>query len=460
MNQFDSLDLHQNIAAALASAGFVQMTAVQAATLPDTLAGRDVMVQASTGSGKTIAFAVAGLQHIDATDFRTQLLVLCPTRELAAQVSDQIRLVGRQIANLKVLTLCGGEPMGPQIQSLKHGASVVVATPGRLLDHVGKRTLSLAHVKVRVLDEADRMLDMGFADDMATLFALTPKQAQTLFFSATYTEQVEQEAQRYLTNPIEHRQVTEDLQKPDIDQLVYRVDENNRLQVLKGILSEYQPGKAVVFCNRRDQVTVVYEALLAAGFTVLPLQGEMTQPQRNEVLVQFASECLQVLVATDVAARGLDVKDIDCVINYAVSEESEVHIHRIGRTGRAGAKGAAYTLCSEAEEPALGRIEALLDTTLVRKSGQSLRFHANRICDPAFSCIAIGAGKKQKLRPTDFLGSLTQDAGIEGTDIGKITVQSQVSFVAVKQRSVKRALKLFREGRIKGKKVRARKAGL
>ncbi|WP_218353904.1 ATP-dependent RNA helicase DbpA [Alteromonas lipotrueiana] len=459
MTQFNTLNLSDNIANALSSAGFDTMTQVQSATLPDTLSGRDVLVQASTGSGKTIAFAVAGLSQIDVSDFRTQLLVLCPTRELAAQVGEQIRLVGRQMANLKVLTLCGGEPMGPQIQSLKHGASVVVGTPGRLVDHISRRTLSLAHVKVRVLDEADRMLDMGFADDLAKLFSLTPKKVQTLFFSATYTEQVEHEAQRYLTQPIEHRQVNEDLQKPDIDQLVFRVDDTNRMQVLQGVLSEYQPAKAVVFCNRREQVTQVHEILENAGFATRPLQGEMTQPQRNEVLVQFASDSLQVLVATDVAARGLDVKDIDCVINFAVSEEAEVHIHRIGRTGRAGAKGTAYTLCSEAEEPALGRIEALLDTALPRKGGQSLRFHANRIKAPEFQCIAVGAGKKQKLRPTDFLGSLTQEAGIEGSDIGKITVQSQVSFVAVKQRSVKRAMKQFREGRIKGKKVRARKLG-
>lgn len=459
MTQFNTLNLSDNIAGALSSAGFETMTQVQSVTLPDTLAGRDVLVQASTGSGKTVAFAVAGLSQIDVTDFRTQLLVLCPTRELAAQVGEQIRLVGRQMANLKVLTLCGGEPMRSQIQSLKHGASVVVGTPGRLVDHVSRRTLSLAHVKVRVLDEADRMLDMGFADDLARLFSLTLKKVQTLFFSATYTEQVDKEAQRYLTDPVEHRQVSEDLQKPDIEQLVFRVDDTNRMQVLKGVLSEYQPSKAVVFCNRREQVTQVHEMLEDAGFTTQPLQGEMTQPQRNEVLVQFASDSLQVLVATDVAARGLDVKDIDCVINFAVSEEAEVHIHRIGRTGRAGAKGAAYTLCSEAEEPALGRIEALLDTALPRKGGQSLRFHANRIITPEFQCIAVGAGKKQKLRPTDFLGSLTQDAGIEGADIGKITVQSQVSYVAVKQRSVKRAMRQFREGRIKGKKVRARKLG-
>ena len=454
---FNQLAMPEAISGALAGAGMATMTQVQAQTLPDSLAGRDVLAQASTGSGKTIAFAVAGLSKVDPTDYATQMLVMCPTRELAEQVGEQIRLVGRQMPNLKVLTLCGGVAMGPQIQSLKHGAAVIVATPGRLLEHVSKRRISLANVKVRVLDEADRMLDMGFAEDIAALFAQTPATAQTLFFSATYTAPVEAQAQRYLTDPVVHRQPEQDLQRPDIAELVYRVDEANRLHALKGILSEAQPHKAIVFCNTRVQVTEVQDALAYEGFAAKALQGDLTQQQRTEVLMQFASDSLQVLVATDVAARGLDIKDVDCVIVYNVSEEAEVHIHRIGRTGRAGAKGQAFTLCSEAEEQKLGRIEDLQGEPFKRKGFQSLRFHANRIRTPEFQCLAIAAGKKQKLRPGDFLGSLTKDAEIPGEDIGKISVTNQVSYVAVKQRSVKKALKLFREGKIKGKRVRARK---
>ncbi|MBD3586326.1 ATP-dependent RNA helicase DbpA [Salinimonas sp. HHU 13199] len=457
MPQFSDLSLNAQISEALTSAGFTTMTQVQADTLPDSLSGKDVLVQASTGSGKTIAFAVAGLNKVDPTDYATQLLVICPTRELAEQVSQQIRLVGRQMPNLKVLTLCGGVAMGPQIQSLKHGASVVVATPGRLVEHVSKRRLALGAVKVRVLDEADRMLDMGFAEDIDLLFSLTPQHAQTLFFSATYTAAIEKQAQQYLDDPVTHRQAEEDVQRPDINELVYRVEDKHRLNALKGVLSEAQPQKAIVFCNTRVQVSSVYEALAQEGFAVKQLQGDLTQQQRNEVLMQFASDSLQVLIATDVAARGLDIKGVDCVINYTVSEDPEVHIHRIGRTGRAGEKGQAFTLCSEAEEPALGRIEQLKGENMERKGFQSLRFHANRIRTPEFSCIAVSAGKKQKLRPGDFLGSLTQDAQIEANDIGKISVQSQVSYIAVKQRSVKKAMRLFREGKIKGKRVRARK---
>lgn len=456
MQQFSDLSLHTEIRDALHSAGFTQMTPVQSASLPDTLAGRDVLVQANTGSGKTIAFAVAGLQHIDVLSHQPQMLVLCPTRELAEQVSQQIRVVGRQLANLKVLTLCGGQAMGPQIQSLKHGAAVVVATPGRVLEHVQKRRLDLSQVKVRVLDEADRMLDMGFADDVAALFGQTPDTAQTLFFSATYTEGIRAQANRYLRNPV-HHEVSTEAAKPDIHETVYQVDDKHRINALKGVLSEAQPHKAVVFCNTRVQVSEVDAQLFAAGFAVKSLQGDLSQQQRTEVLAQFASDALQVLVATDVAARGLDISQIDCVINYTVSEEAEVHVHRIGRTGRAGAKGEAFTLCSEAELPFLQRIEAVMDTRYTRKGAQSLRFHANRIRTPEFACIAVAAGKKQKLRPGDFVGSLTQDAGIEAEDIGNIAVQNQVSYVAVKQRSVKRAMRLFREGRIKGKKVRARK---
>lgn len=457
MPQFSELPLNPQISDALSGAGFATMTQVQAETLPDSLAGRDVMVQASTGSGKTIAFAVAGLNQVDPADYATQMLVVCPTRELAEQVSQQLRLVGRQMPNLKVLTLCGGVAMGPQIQSLKHGAAIVVATPGRLVEHVNKRRLSLASVKVRVLDEADRMLDMGFSEDIEMLFSLTPQSAQTLFFSATYTAAIEDQAQRYLNDPVTHRQPEQNEQRPDIAELVYRVDDKHRLQALKGLLSETQPHKAMVFCNTRQQVSTVYESLAQEGFAAMPLQGELTQQQRNDVLMQFACDSLQVLVATDVAARGLDIKGVDSVIVYTVSEDPEVHIHRIGRTGRAGEKGQAFTLCSEAEELHLGRIEALQNETLTRKGFQSLRFHANRIRTPDYSCIAVNAGKKQKLRPGDFLGSLTQDALIDATDIGKISVQSQTSYIGIKQRSVKKAMRHFREGKIKGKRVRARK---
>ncbi|QJR81406.1 ATP-dependent RNA helicase DbpA [Alteromonas pelagimontana] len=457
MTAFSTLSINSAILSSLDQQSLTMMTPVQCATLPDSLAGKDILAQAQTGSGKTVAFAVAALNKIDLTRLEPQVLILCPTRELADQVAEQIRRVGRQMPNLKVVALCGGQSIGPQIKSLQFGCHVIVGTPGRLMDHLGKRRLALSSVKWRVLDEADRMLDMGFADDVAALFGQTDKNAQTLLFSATYTSEIEALAKTYLSNPVVYKQEARAETQPDIEQMVYRVTPGTRKLALKAVLTHYQPKKAIVFCNTRLQVNEAVQDLQASGFTAGMLQGEMTQPQRTEVLVQFASDALPVLVATDVAARGLDIADVDCVINFAVSEEPEVHIHRIGRTARAGASGKAFTLCSEEEQSFLLKIQLLMGKDINSVGAQSLRFHANRIVEPEYVCIAAGAGKKQKLRPGDFLGSLTQDAQIPGDDIGKITVQSAQSYIAIKLRSVKRAMRHFREGKIKGKRVKARK---
>ncbi|RDV25645.1 ATP-dependent RNA helicase DbpA [Alteromonas aestuariivivens] len=459
MTSFGELPIRTELSRALKQLGFESQTPIQQQALPVILDGKDVIAQAQTGSGKTLAFALGGLQQVDVTVPEVQLLILCPTRELAEQVAEQCRKVGAALANLKVLTLCGGTPMGPQIQSLKHGCHVAVGTPGRVLDHVNKRRLDLSHVRIRVLDEADRMLELGFAEDLASIFAATPAKVQTLMFSATYSPAVVQITGAYLTDPVTIKVAAEDTVNQDIVQLVYRVEEQGRLNALMAVLSHYQPATAIVFCNTKQQTRDVSDVLTEAGFSAGAIEGDMTQEARNEVLVRFASDALRVLVATDVAARGLDIADVACVINYTVSEEPETHVHRIGRTGRAGAEGLAITLCSEKEQIFLARIEELMDTSIPSKGAQSLRFHANRILEPVYVCIGLSAGKKQKIRAGDILGALTKDASLPGEDIGKITVRQQISYVAVKLRSVKRALKQFREGQIKGKRVRARKLG-
>ena len=450
------LDINPFIVKALDSQGIHTLSPIQAQSLPHALAGKDIIGQAQTGSGKTLCFVIPTLEKIDPSQFSTQALVLCPTRELADQVAEQYRNAAKQIGNIKVLTLCGGQPMGPQIQSLKHGVHIVVGTPGRVMEHVEKRRLLLKNVKIRILDEADRMLDMGFEDALRVIFSPIPKSVQTLLFSATYTEQVEAIAQQYLIEP-ERCKVEAQESKPLITQIGYKVLPHTRLQTLKAILTDSQPKNAIVFCNRRVQVTEVVASLVEDGFSAAGLQGDMEQHARTAVLNQFASDALQVLVATDVAARGLDIDDIECVINYTVSEEPETHIHRIGRTARAGAQGLAITLVSDDEMHFLRKIEVLQDADIPLKGSQSLRFHKNRIIQPEYVCISLSAGKKQKLRPGDLVGALTKDAGIPGDDVGKISVQNSQSFVAVKLRSVKRAMTHFREGKIKGKRVRARK---
>ncbi|MBU2980160.1 ATP-dependent RNA helicase DbpA [Alteromonas sp. C1M14] len=460
MNQFSDIStIRDELQTALSRLGFPSMTSVQAGTLPAALDGKDIMAQGQTGSGKTIAFAVATLNTVTVSQFSTQVLVLCPTRELAAQVAQQYREVGQCMANLKVQTLCGGEPMGPQIQSLKHGAHVVVGTPGRILDHLQKRRLRLDGVISRVLDEADRMLDMGFAEDVDAIFDAMPSPVQTLLFSATWTSGIQNMAARYLHQAHEFLAKEKSTSNPDIEQRAFSVEEHTRLTVLKGVLTTLQPTKAILFCNTRRRVVEVTEALVSEGFSAAGLQGDMEQRERTEVLARFAAEALSVLVGTDVAARGLDIKEVDCVINVDISEDVDTHTHRVGRTGRAGTKGLAVSLVGPSEQDQFTKIEAFSEVNIPLKGGPSVRFHANRIKLPEYVCLHINAGKKQKLRPGDFLGSLVKDAELPADDIGKIQVQNAQSFVSVKARSVKRALKLFREGKIKGKRVRARKLG-
>ena len=450
------LNIQPTIVKALDAQGIYQLSPIQAQSLPDALQGKDVIGQAQTGSGKTLCFVIPALEMIEVSDFSTQVLMLCPTRELADQVAEQCRLAAKEIGNVKVTTLCGGQPMGPQIQSLKHSPHIIVGTPGRVMDHVEKRRIDLSNIKLRVLDEADRMLDMGFEDDLRVIFGQMPSRVQTLLFSATFTEQIERVANQYLSNPVTCKVEAQD-SKPAITQLGYSVLAHTRTQALKAVLTHYQPKNAIVFCNRKVQVTEVVEALQEDGFSAAGLQGDMEQIARTAVLMQFASDALQVLVATDVAARGLDIDDVACVINYTVSEEPETHIHRIGRTARAGAEGMAVTLVSDEEEHFLRKIEVLQESDIPLKGAQSLRFHKNKITQPEFTCISLSAGKKQKLRPGDLVGALTKDAGIPGDDVGKIAVQNSMSFVAVKARSVKKAMAQFREGKIKGKRIRARK---
>ena len=450
------LDINPAVVKALDAQGIHQLSPIQAQSLPSALQGRDIIGQAQTGSGKTLCFVIPILESIDVNDFNTQALILCPTRELADQVAEQFRQAAKQIGNIKVTTLCGGKPMGPQIQSLKHSPHIIVGTPGRIMDHVEKRRITLKNVRFRVLDEADRMLDMGFEDDLRIIFSPMPSKVQTLLFSATFTEQIERVANQYLRDPVSCKVESQD-NKPAITQLGYNVLPHTRIQALKAVLTDYQPKNAIVFCNRKIQVAEVVEELVEEGFSAAGLKGDMEQHERTAVLMQFASDALQVLVATDVAARGLDIDDIACVINYTVSEEPEVHIHRIGRTARAGAKGIAITLVSEDEEHFLRKIEVLQEEDIPLKGAQSLRFHKNKITQPEFTCLSLSAGKKQKLRPGDLVGALTKDAGIPFEDVGKIAVQNSASFVAVKQRSVKRAMTQFREGKIKGKRIRAKK---
>lgn len=455
-NTFNELPINDDLREALSSQGFEKLTQIQQQALPDILQGIDVIGQAKTGSGKTLTFSLGMLQKIDMSSFGVQGLVLCPTRELAEQVAEEVRKLGKRMPNLKVLTLYGGTPTGPQIQSLQYGAHVVVGTPGRIMDLILRGHLNLWHVKTLVLDEADRMLDMGFEEEMTTVIAEVPKERQTLLFSATFPEGIQRISQQIQKNPVTIKvESTHDHQK--IEQLFFETEKSHKPKATAALLSEYQPESCMIFCNTKIACHELTEYLQEQGFSAVALNGDLEQKERNQVIARFSNQSELILVATDVASRGLDITNVTLVINYQVTTEAEVHIHRIGRTGRADKRGIALTLAAPEEINFVRAVEEAQGTKAKWKGIQAMRFHANRILQAKYQTIAIDGGKKSKLRPGDILGALTQDANIPGDDIGKIKITATHSYVAIKLRSVKPTLSYFKEGKIKGRRFKARR---
>lgn len=358
---FDQVGLNPALLETLDSLNYTHMTPIQALSLPAILNQRDVIGQGKTGSGKTAAFGLGVLSNLNVKRFRVQALVLCPTRELADQVAKEIRTLGRGIHNIKVLTLCGGMPMGPQIGSLEHGAHILVGTPGRILDHLEKGRINLEELNTLVLDEADRMLEMGFQDALDAIINAAPKQRQTLLFSATFPEKIEKIAQSIMKSP-EMIKVESTHDTSSIAQYFYKVEGTEaRDEALANLLLTYQPESAVVFCNTKKEVQNVADELHHRGFSVIDIHGDLEQRERDQALVQFANKSVSILVATDVAARGLDVDNLDAVFNFELSRDPEVHVHRIGRTGRAGSKGLAFSFFGEKDGLRVARIEEYLE---------------------------------------------------------------------------------------------------
>ncbi len=438
------------------------MTPIQEQSLPAILEGKDVKAQAKTGSGKTAAFGIGLLHQLDVQNYQAQALVLCPTRELADQVSKEIRRLARPVANTKILALCGGAPIGPQFASLDHQPHIVVGTPGRILKHLQKGTLKLDSLKTLVLDEADRMLDMGFHDDIMRIIDKTPAQRQTLLFSATYPDEIKDISHAIQQNPVDiHVESLHD--DKNIKQVFYEIDKGARTETLVDLLQHYCPQSCVVFCNRKQQCHELAEELKRQGFHALALHGDLEQKERDQVLVQFSNKSIPVLIATDVAARGLDIKDLSAVINYELSPDPEVHIHRIGRTGRAGNEGLALSLFTASEAPKVNAIEAYQNSPVSFEETASLKTQhgaesgcAGKLKSPMVT-LCISAGRKHKVRAGDILGALTKNTNLPGKTIGKIDIFDIVSYVAVEQAIANQALKILSEGKIKGRKFRVRK---
>ena len=451
---FAALSLSPALLQGIDALGYTQPTAIQAQSLPAILDGRDLIGQAPTGSGKTAAFGLGVLHRLDPAKIQTQALVLCPTRELADQVGKQLRKLAVGIPNLKVSVLCGGMPLAPQLASLAtHDPQVVVGTPGRVQELLRKKALHLRGVRTLVLDEADRMLDMGFEEQIREVVGKTPKERQTLLFSATFPDSIRTLAEAMLREPV--RATVEGGEQPaSIEQLFFEVEPTRKTPLLAALLLEFRPESCVVFCNMRRDTEEVVTSLEHYGFTALALHGDMEQRDRDEVLVRFANRSCSVLVASDVAARGLDVADLAAVVNYELPTDPDTYLHRIGRTGRAGKAGLALSLCAPREMGRADAIEAHLGAKLRWQRATPLAGKAKNVAPAAMVTLRIDAGKTDKLRPGDIVGALTGDAGLPVAAVGKIDVFATRSYVAIARDKAGAALARLREGRIKGRRFR------
>jgi ATP-independent RNA helicase DbpA len=446
--------LNPAMRANLDSLGYQQMTPIQEASLPAILKGQDLIAQAKTGSGKTVAFGIGLLTRLDPQDYQVQALILCPTRELADQVSKEIRRLARFIPNIKLLSLCGGTPIRPQYESLQqHSPHIVVGTPGRIQQHLDKGTLNPDRINTLVLDEADRMLDMGFYDDIIKIIKATPKDRQTLLFSATYPDEIKKMSAGIQKNPVEVKVEVTHRDNP-IEQLFFEISHAERSNSLVTLLAHYRPESAVIFCNTKAQCQQVADELEKHGQHALVLNGDLEQKDRDRVLLLFTNKSCPLLIATDVAARGLDIKDLEAVINYEIPYEPEVYIHRIGRTGRAGKEGLALSLYSARDAHRINAIEDYQQHPVTYVDIATLQPAANVELTAPMVTLCIDGGRKNKIRPGDILGALTGTAGIEGKYVGKIDITDNHSYVAIEQGMANQAVKHLAEGTIKGRKLR------
>lgn len=434
----------------LKSLGYITMSDIQAQALPTIFEQKDVQVKSKTGSGKTLAFVLGCLHNIDVNHQALQVLIIAPTRELASQIAQVMRKVARCIPNLKVVELCGGTPMYGQIRALNHGVHIAVGTPGRLRDHMGKNTINFSKINTLVLDEADKMLELGFFEEVKIIEARLPKKRQTMLFSATFDEKVMELASAILVEPVMIEAFNQ--ASPKIKHTFYECVKNSEIDTLLEVLSKKQPKSAIIFAKTKLYAREIFDRLSRYLYSVDLLIGDMDQNERTEVLIKFVNTSSSILVATDLAARGLDISHVDMIVNIDLPDDIAQYIHRVGRTSRlSGVEGEAISISARYNLEKFGVLLSHYEDQNLEIEPWELKKSKIALEDSPYQTIKFTCGKKDKIRAGDILGSLVKELGLSMEHIGKIDILDYYSYVALEYKSAK---KLPKESKIKGKKVK------
>ena len=506
---FEELSLNEKTKRALKDAGYTNPTPIQEQAIPVVLEGKDFIGQSKTGTGKTASYSLPMIEKIDASSKKVQAIVLCPTRELAVQVADEVRKFLKYQEGIKTIAIYGGQSIETQIKMLKKGVQIVIGTPGRIMDHMRRKTLKLDNVKMCVLDEADEMLNMGFEEDIETILKDVPEERQTVLFSATMNKRIMGITKKYLKNPKKVKIQAEELTVNEIEQISISIKEAMKSETLMRLIEVYNPQKAIVFCNTKKRVDDLIEVLKQNHFKAEALHGDVKQTQRERIMKRMRNGEFQILVATDVVARGIDIQDVEFVLNYDVPQEEEYYVHRIGRTGRNGNSGKAFTFVVGKEKSKLqsikkysnakikeGKIPTLAEINKIRNK-QAIEkvkkvidggefaneellqqlLENNTIEEVSKALITLlykkpkeekneitiktkkgenvklffNLGRKDNMKVKDFVGSIAANCGIQGADIGKINILDKFSFVEVPGEFVEDVIKGMKGKQIKGR---------
>lgn len=512
--KFEDFELSESTKRALEDCGYVEATDIQANSIPYILEGGDIIGQSQTGTGKTASFGLPIVEMVEEDNRNVQALILCPTRELAVQTSEELKKFTKYKKGIKSLAVYGGQGIEKQIAPLKKGVQIVIGTPGRIMDHMRRKTLKLEHVKMVVLDEADEMLNMGFEEDIETILKDVPKERQTILFSATMNKRILNIASKYLNHPKNIKIKATELTVQNIEQTSIDMKQGMKDEALMRLLDAHRPKKAIVFCNTKRKVDDIVDLLKSKGYSTEGLHGDIKQVQRDRIMKKLKNGDFKILVATDVVARGIDIEDLELVINYDIPQEEEYYVHRIGRTGRNGNKGKAFTFVVGKERskiysiqkyaktkiqtgkvPTVTEINQIKRKEMIKKIQEVIdkgdfkeqeafeelinqndnievvaralfsMLNNHTVKEPKkvkqnFSIdhegnvrLFVNLGKKDKIMVKDIIGSVAANTAISGSDIGKVNILDKFSFVDVPSDYVEEVMSSMNGKQIKGRDV-------